>query len=68
MKYINPWYAKKHPKKQKKMAEDSEDKQIMLTATGSRIESIDIESSEGPYTVIPSKYKQSSYHESNGCV
>ena len=40
----------------------------MLTATESRIESIDIESSEGPYKVIPPEYKQSSYHESNGCV
>ena len=50
------------------MAEDSEDKQIMLTTTGSSTKSINIESSEGPYTVIPPEYKQSSYHESNGYV
>ena len=43
----------KNSKKKLKMADDSEDKQIMLTDTGSRIESIDIESSKGPYKVIP---------------
>ena len=36
-----------------KMAEDSEDKQIMLTDTGSRIESIAIDISERSYKVIP---------------
>ena len=50
------------------MVEDSEDNQIILTATGLSIESIDIESSEGTHTVIPSEYKHSSYHESNGCA
>ena len=44
------------------MAEDSEDKQIMLTDTGQRIESIDIESSKRPYKVIPPEYKQISCH------
>ena len=50
-------------KNKKKMAEDSEDKQRILTATGSMIGSIDVESSEGPYKVIPPEYKKSSYHE-----
>ena len=39
-----------------KMAEDSEDKQIILIDTGSRIESIDIESSEGPYKFMSLEY------------
>ena len=56
------------PTKQKKIAETSEDKKIIWTATGSRIESIDIESSEGLYKAIPHAYKKSSYHASNGCV
>ena len=51
-----------------KMAEDSEDKQIMLTDIGSRIEYIDIDSSEGYYKVIPPEYKQSSYHAKYGCI
>ena len=46
-----------------KMAEDSEDKQIMLTDAGSRIESVDIESSEVPYKVIPPEFKQRSCDE-----
>ena len=41
------------------MAEDSEDKKMILIATGSRIEYIDIESSERPYKDIPPKHKQS---------
>ena len=47
-------------KNSKKKFEDgrkSEDKQVMLTDTGSRIESIDIESSEGSYKVISPEYK-----------
>ena len=39
------------------------DKHIILKDTGSRKASIDIESSEGSYKVIPTDYMQSSYHE-----
>ena len=46
-----------------KIVEDSEDQQNMLTDTGLRVESIDIESFERPYKVIPPEYKQSSYYE-----
>ena len=35
----------------------------MLTDTGSRIDSISIEISEGPSKVIPLEYNESLYHE-----
>ena len=47
---------------------ENEDKQIILKDTWSTNASIDIESSVGRYIVIPTDYKQGSYHESNGCV
>ena len=56
-------YWKSFQEKKLKIVEDSEDKQIISTATGSKIESIDIEISEGPHKIIPPEYKQSSYHE-----
>ena len=50
------------------MAEQSIDKSIMLSDTGARIKSINIETPDEVTIVNPSEYSQSSYHKLNGCV
>ena len=62
MEYVNPWYVGKLSKKRLKLPQKFESQQIILINTGSRIKSIAIEIFEGPYTIIPLEYKQSSYH------
>ena len=47
-------------------AQQNENKEIILKDTGSRKASIDNESAEGSYKIIPTDYQQISYHELNG--